>query len=188
MIRERLDAGERDFPAEALNRRIAELGRTVGVGEAMVGEVLSLKYGDRRAFLALTLLYDRKDWGLTEFHQDHVIPRSLFTDERLAEAGVPPEKWDRYKELRDRLGNLELLLPHENEEKSAKNFSEWVKTRDPGFRREHLIPDDDGLLTLGRFEEFVATREGLIRERLALLFGAERRGTAAPAPVRGEAG
>ena len=57
--------------------------------------------------------------------------------------------------MRDRLGKLELLLPHENEEKSAKDFSEWVKTRDAGFRREHLIPENNGLLTLQRFEDFV---------------------------------
>ncbi len=170
VIRERLDAGEEDFPAQALDRRIAELGRATGLGEAMVDEVLSLSYGDRRAFLALTLLYDRKDWGLSGFHQDHVIPRSLFTDDRLRDAGVPEERWDRYKELRDRVGNLELLLPEENVEKSAKDFSGWVATREDGFRREHLIPEDDNLLNVGRFEDFVSAREELIRARLRDLF------------------
>jgi hypothetical protein len=56
VIRERIEAGQTDFPSEALDRRIAELGRATGLGEAMVDEVLSLSYGDRRAFLALTLL------------------------------------------------------------------------------------------------------------------------------------
>jgi hypothetical protein len=55
-------------------------------------------------------------------------------------------------------------------EKSAKDFSEWVKTRDPSFRQEHLIPKNDNLLTLECFEEFIAAREDLIRERLRKLF------------------
>jgi hypothetical protein len=178
VLKERLDAGEWPFPDQALDSRIAELGRATRLGDAMVDEVLSLSYGDRRAFLALTLLYDRKDWGLSGFHQDHIIPRSLFTDDRLREAGVPEERWERHKELRDRLGNLELLLPEENLEKSAKDFSGWVATREDGFRREHLIPDDDGLLTLGRFEDFVSAREELIRERLRGLFVEEAGGDA----------
>ena len=178
VIRERLDSGERDFPAELLDRRIAELGRATGLGDAMVDEVLSLSYGDRRTFLALTLLYDRKDWGLSGFHQDHVIPRSLFTDDRLREAGVPKEEWEHLKDLKDRLGNLELLLPEENVEKSAKDFAGWVATRGEGFRREHLIPENDNLLGLARFEEFVAAREDLIRERLRRLFGDQVGGNA----------
>lgn len=178
VIRERMEAGETDFPTEALDRRIAELGRATGLGDVMIDEVLSLLYSDRRAFLALTLLYDRKDWGFSGFHQDHVIPRSLFTEDRLREASVPENQWERYKELRDRLGNLELLLPEENVEKSAKDFARWVATREDGFRGEHLIPEDDGLLSLGRFEEFVSAREGLMRERLRSVFGAEAGGDA----------
>lgn len=170
VLKESLDAGHEDFPEEALDRRISELGRATGLGEPMIDEILSLSYGDRRAFLALTLLYDRKDWGLSGFHQDHIIPRSLFTDERLREAGVPEEKWELCKGLRDRLGNLELLLPEENIEKSAKDFATWVETREAGFRREHLIPEDDGLLTLARFEEFLSAREDLVRGRLRGLF------------------
>lgn len=174
VIREALENGERNFPVEALNRRIAELGRSAELGEAIVEDVLSLSYGYGRTFLALTLLYDRKDWGTTEFHQDHIFPRALFTDEKLEAVGILPEKWWYYRELRDRLGNLELLLPHENEEKNAKDFSGWVKTRDDGFRSEHLIPEDDDLLALDRFEDFVAARENLIRERLQKLFSTEQ--------------
>lgn len=173
VLKESLDAGDADFPAEDLDRRIAELGRATGLGEAMMDEILSLSYGDRRAFLALTLLYDRKDWGLSGFHQDHIIPRSHFTDDRMREAGVPEEIWDRFKELRDHLGNLELLLPEENLEKSAKDFASWVETREDGFRREHLIPEGDGLLTLARFEEFLSAREDLLRGRLRSLFVGE---------------
>ena len=105
-------------------------------------------------------------WGTLDYHQDHVFPRSLFTDENFQTVGVPANRWDHYRELCDRLGHLELLLAHENEEKSDKDFGEWISTRDRTFRDTHLIPEDDVLLTLGRFDEFVTAREALIRERL----------------------
>lgn len=173
IIREHMDSGEKDFPVEQLNRRIAELGRSTEFDDALIDEMLSLPYGNRRTFLALTLLYDRKDWGITEFHQDHIFPRALFDEEQLDSAGVLSEKRGTYWELCNRLGNLELLLPNENMEKSAKPFSEWVRTRDVSFKREHLIPEDEDLFTFEFFEEFITSREQLIRERLRKLFQIE---------------
>jgi hypothetical protein len=74
-------------------------------------------------------------------------------------------------ELVNRIGNLQLLLAHENLEKSDQDFERWLATRDPSYRRRHLIPAEDELLRLDRFEEFIAAREGLIKGRLGQLFG-----------------
>lgn len=174
VIREAMENDEKDFPVKALNRRMAELNRSTEFDEAMVDDILTLSYGGGRTFLALTLMYDRKDWGTTEFHQDHIFPRALFTDEKLEAAGIPAEKWGHYRQLRDRLGNLELLLSHENEEKSAKDFADWIHTRDQDFRKEHLIPGTNELFALERFEDFVEAREALIRERLDKIFFVNR--------------
>jgi len=176
VIAERLAAGERDFPVEAIERRLAASGRSARFDGYAADEVLSIAYGKRRTFLALSLLYDRTNWGTLEYHQDHVFPRSLFTDENFRAAGVPADRWDHYRELRDRLGNLELLLAHENEEKSNKAFGEWISTRDQTFRQTHLIPEEDALLDLGRFDEFVEAREALIRERLRGVLSEEQEG------------
>jgi hypothetical protein len=46
-----------------------------------------------------------------------------------------------------------------------------VSTRGHDFKRRHLIPNDDTLLSLEHFEQFIAAREALIHERLAGLFG-----------------
>jgi hypothetical protein len=159
-------AGEPDFPLEALNAEIARSGRTACFDEAAVESFLSVRYGRQAAFLALSLLYDDNSWGATAYHQDHIFPRSLFTPKRLENSGLPPEKQARYQELVDRVGNLELLMGQENQEKSDRDFAGWLATRDEGFRRRHLIPADDSLLTFERFEEFVAAREELIRQRL----------------------
>ena len=174
VLADELKNGDRDFSVEAINRRIAASGRSARFDEYAAEEMLSLAYGKRRTFLVLSLLYERSNWGTLEYHQDHVFPRSLFADEHLEAAGVPYGRWPRYRELRDRIGNLELLLAHENEEKSNKDFGEWVVTRDDGFKQTHLIPQDDGLLKLERFEGFVEACEALIRERLERLFSVEQ--------------
>jgi hypothetical protein len=130
---------------------------------------LSITYGRRATFLALSLLYDDNSWGVTAYHQDHIFPRSLFTPKRLENSGLPPEKQARYRELVDRVGNLRLLLGQENQEKSDQDFRSWLAPWDAGFCRRHLIPEDAGLLRFEKFEEFVLAREGLIRERLKRL-------------------
>jgi hypothetical protein len=70
----------------------------------------------------------------------------------------------------NRVGNLELLLAEENQEKSGQPFESWVTTRDDSFKNRHLIPDDPNLLRFERFADFVSAREKLIRARLTKLF------------------
>ena len=90
----------------------------------------------------------------------------MFTPERLTEAGLSLEEQAHYTTLMNRIGNLELLLDAENLEKSNKDFGQWIVTRDATFRKRHLIPEDDNLLHLEYFAEFVAAREELIKERV----------------------
>ena len=68
-----------------------------------------------------------------------------------------------------------MLSGPENVAKSNQDFATWVSTRSPDFKRRHLIPTDDALLSLEHFEQFIAAREALIRERLAGLFGPAQR-------------
>lgn len=171
-------AAEPDFPQDALNAEVAKSGRAAYFDDSAVESFLSITYGRRTTFLALSLLYDDNSWGVTAYHQDHIFPRSLFSPKRLENSGLTPEKQARYQGLVDRVGNLQLLLAQENQEKSDQDFQQWLTTRDAGFRRRHLIPEDDGLLKFEKFEEFVLAREGLIRDRLKRLLAPA---TAAPA-------
>lgn len=173
ILAKQLKNGGKDFPGEAINRRMIASGRAARFDSDAAEEVLSMSFGDRRMFLALSLLYERTNWGALEYHQDHIFPRSLFTEKNLEAHSVPPEKHERYKELSNRIGNLELLLAQENQEKSNKDFGEWISTRDHTFKQTHLIPKDESLLRLERFEHFVEAREALIRERLRRLFSDE---------------
>jgi hypothetical protein len=161
------------FPASELNRTLARTGRSAAF-DATLANFLDISYGDREAFLALSLLYVDRRWGSTQHHQDHIFPRSLFTPARLASSGLSAEQQMRYRTLVDRIGNLQLLTAQENLEKLNKPFEDWLSTRHDSARARHLIPTDHGLYSFDRFEEFVTAREDLIRHRLRnLLAGSD---------------
>jgi hypothetical protein len=164
--------GTADFPAEALSAEFAKLGKPMRFDEAAIRRLLALTYGKKPTYLALSLLYDEDDWARRQYTQDHIFPRSLLTPQKLGALGLSQAKQRRYRALMNRIGNLELLLAAENFEKANQGFDTWLKTRDSGFRERHLIPADDGLLALDKFEEFVSAREQLIRARLKKLFAA----------------
>jgi len=155
-----------DFPDEAINAELRRAGRKASVDAEVIEDMLHFSYGKPLTFLALSLLYDDNNWGKVNYHQDHIFPQTLFTQRFMTGMGFNDERQKRYLELMNRIGNLELLLPPENLEKSNKDVEQWLATRDVGFRARHLIPLDNTLLHLDKFEEFIAAREELIRRRL----------------------
>jgi hypothetical protein len=105
------------------------------------------------------------------FHKDHIFPQDIFKWRSLEDAGYSVDKRLKYSELKDRIGNLQLLRADENQSKLNSPFCDWITTRDSSFKEKHLIPDDPELYKLENFEHFVSQREILIRSRLELLFG-----------------
>ena len=175
-VLQELDGNETDFPADGINEVVERSGRTAYFDDYAAENVLSLTYGLRLTFLALTLLYDDNGWGTMTYHQDHIFPQNMFRPQRLEAAGFDQDQIDRYRnQLMNKLGNLQLLLAHENQEKLDRPFDEWIATRDEGFKARHLIPDDPALWTLDRFGDFIEARERLIAMRLKQLFGAVAR-------------
>jgi uncharacterized protein with ParB-like and HNH nuclease domain len=169
-IRSSLQPGEMvgadyDFPIEAISATIRKAGRTVGFGDYVMDEALELSYGQRQTFLSLSLLYDDAAWGTMPFHQDHIFARSLFKPKDLA--STDRVSWIQRKE---QLGNLCLLLAHENIGKQDMPVDEWLESRDSSFLKRHLIPEDKSLWKFDRFDDFIKEREVLIRQRLKALF------------------
>ena len=162
---------EADFPVDEINKAAKRSGRTAYFNDDTVENVLLLKYGLSHTFLALTLLYEENGWGTITHHQDHIFPQRMFDPENLENAGFDQGRINCYRKLMNRLGNLQLLLAHENQEKQDRPFDKWITTRDRGFKDRHLIPDDPALWTLDRFDDFIKAREKLIATRLKQLFG-----------------
>jgi hypothetical protein len=152
------------FPFEslkALNERFEDYA---------VDDFLSIRYGRRETFLALSLLYDENHWGTMPYHVDHIFPRNLFTAKYMAEAGLDEGARYHFWALSDRIGNLQLLRSQENQQKSDQDFSTWLATRDRSFYERHLIPTDVELLKFENFDKFITAREELIRRRLKNVF------------------
>lgn len=158
----------RDFPytelCDGLQKR---RGRILGFDDNNVEALLETRYTQRTCFLALSVLYDELNWGGSNYHIDHIIPRSLCTRKALQAKGLPQAKVEEIVNSVDRLGNLQLLLGRENSEKSNLEFGDWIKTRDGGFLDRHLIPAEPHLWCPEALPEFVAAREKLIRKRMA---------------------
>ena len=161
-----------DFPFDALNAELMRMNYSVYLDENSLKRYLSTTYPN--AFLPLSLLYNDYLWGVLPHQQDHIFPQAMFSKENPLFTGLSPEQQDRYLALRDRIGNLELLLNDENNEKSAKSFETWLHSRDKSFRSRHLIPADDELLKFENFEAFIQARETLITDRIKKIIAPEQ--------------
>lgn len=170
VITDAFDEGHKDFPVEAIGKQLRSHGRSAGFDEAAINNFLEIGYGRRESFLALSMLYDDRNWGTVTYHRDHIFPKSQFSAAALKRACIPESDWAKYTGCRDMIGNLQLLTAAENQEKSGKDFAQWLAGRDSGYRKRHLIPGDKDLYDFSRFLDFLDSRETLIRERLVKLF------------------
>jgi hypothetical protein len=106
------------------------------------------------------------------YQRDHIFPKSMLeVDTLVDDYGLSMEKAQRCKNLRDKVANLQLLIPKENAEKSDMDFEEWITTRTDDYYERHLIPADERLYRVKNFPEFVEHREQLVREDVSEKFG-----------------
>lgn len=152
-----------DFPIAALDEVVRAAGRIAASSQDALENVLSTTYGDDTCFLALSLLYDERNWGTINFSIDHLFPRDAF------KKNVP----DHIKEFRDDFGNLALVIGDENSGKKDRPLDDWLATRSPEYLKRHLIPTDESLWHMKRFEDFLIERRKLLRSRLQQVFGSE---------------
>jgi hypothetical protein len=166
--------GQHGFPIADLEHDMTTLGKALAFDPTEVDELLEMRYGGQRTFAVLSLLYPGLD--LTkEFHEDHIFPRSRFTAKRLADAGIPRDHIESYREVVDCLPNLQLLGGIPNVEKQAKLPGEWLTTAFASVeqRATYLHDNDlDGLpLDLANFLDYYAQRKERMRARLLQVLG-----------------
>ena len=154
-ILQKHDSPNADFPIAALDKEIREAGRIAGSSDESIENILGLTYGDNRCFLALSLLYEERNWGTVKFSIDHLFAREVFKK--------APE---HLKEFRDNFANLSLIRGDENSSKQDRNLAEWLSTRDPEYLKRHFIPANPSLWKIEKFEQFLLEREKLLRARL----------------------
>jgi hypothetical protein len=166
--------GQNGFPVAHLEHDMAALGKSLTFDPTEIDELLEMRYGGQRTFAVLSLLYPGLD--LTkDFHEDHIFPKSRFTPKRLADAGIPHDQIEGYREIVDCLPNLQLLAGLPNIEKQAKLPGDWVSVAFPSdaLRATYLQENDldDLPLDLADFLGFYAQRKERMRERLLKVLG-----------------
>lgn len=169
-IRDHLRMG-RDFPAQKLFVAMGKGGRISKVDEHTIDEVLELKYGRPRTFVALSLLYPGIDWNGSAWHVDHIVPQADAQKNVLRGRNIPEHRVQAILDATNSLGNLQLLRSDENIEKGALPFRSWITGRRRDFFDLHMIPDRLDLCDAIMLPEFVAAREKLIRGRILEMLG-----------------
>lgn len=162
------------FPTEAIELAMGQVGKSLSFDNAELEEVLASRYGTARAFAVLSLLYPGLDLS-AEFHQDHIFPKSRFTDKALAKAGVPAADVPEYQDRFDTLGNLQLLKGQINIEKQAELPELWLQHALPTTEEREVYMRDndlDGLpLAFENFIDFFDARKARMHKRLTAALG-----------------
>src|SRR6185295_1163529 len=104
--------------------------------------VLKTTYNDSTCFLALSLLYDERNWGTIDFSIDHLFSRDSF------KKPTP----DHLKELRDDFGNLALVIGDENAGKKALPLGDCLATWNTKSLSRNFIHSDQLLWAIKNFE------------------------------------
>lgn len=163
------------FPVISVEGAMAAVGKGLSFDTAEIDELLNLKYAGQRTFAVLSVLYPGLDLG-KKFHEDHIFPKSRFTRNKLARAGIPADRIDDFLGAFDLLPNLQLLAGTANIEKQDALPGDWAASVFPSNekRRKYLEENDlDGLsLDLADFMTFFEQRKARIRNRLIKALGA----------------
>lgn len=174
------DSSASRFPSAAIEIAMARNGKSLEFTPEEIQDLTRITFSDGRAFPLLTLLFDFVDLSDTQFHIDHIFPYAKFEPSTLGEFGVPNEKHDVFRDMRDRLPNLQLLAGRKNMKKKTMLPGEWLdrQHRDNATARQadvdrHLLGDvPEGL---DKFDEFYETRRKALEDKIRALLGGELR-------------
>ena len=166
--------GAARFPKEEIEAAMASRGKSLEFSDEELQGLAKITIHDGRVFPLLTLLFDFVDLADNKFHIDHVFPHVKFGTDTLRHFRVPDEQHERYKDMRDRLPNLQLLKGKKNVQKQAVLPSEWLNRQYPGDARQayeerHLLGDvAEGL---DEFDAFYEARRNRLEEKIRQLLG-----------------
>ena len=164
------EAEDRRFPVEDIQKQIRARGKAVGFDEEIVEDLFEeTDYNSNKIYLLLSISY-YPDPALNKSYEiDHIFPRSTLEKDNLIEKyGFDPPKAERYADLRDRVGNLQLI--EENQSKGDDEFKDWITTRSEQYYERHQIPREEHLYELENFPRFVREREKLLSENIISSF------------------
>ncbi|WP_281995649.1 DUF262 domain-containing protein [Ruegeria faecimaris] len=171
-------SGQNRFPSSELGRVMAQRGKSLSFGDDEIEELLHVRYGDKRTFALLSLLFPFVDLR-NQFHVDHVFPISRFTPTKLKKMGFDEELSKTLAQLANELPNLQLLEGAMNNEKRAKLPADWLQLAFNGniqnkenYQEKHALEDIPE--NLEGFQEFIVYRREKLRDLIQQTLNAEK--------------
>ncbi len=164
-----------DFPVTRIREEMTRRGKSLVFEKEELEELADMQYGNKLTFALLSQIFPFIDLS-NHFHIDHIFPQSRFTDRRLRDAGVPDDKVEDFKQLKNGLANLQLLQGPENNEKRAKMPADWLSQMyrdDPKGKQadkdRHLLGEVPEEIT--EFDVFYAARRARLKSKIDQLLG-----------------
>jgi hypothetical protein len=151
---------------------IRSQGRSLEITE---DRLWSMGYGSDQIHLLFNLWYS---FDYTPAYEnnlpqvDHVFPQSMLRQVKTINPETGRMNLMRYKEgVRNQVANCMLLTREENGAGGKWDIppDEWFKDKPSEYFERHLIPKDRSLLTLDRYEDFIAARRQLILDKFKYL-------------------
>lgn len=164
--------GNEQFPEKQIRSAMSRRGKSLAFEEEEIEELVDMRYGDKRLFGLLSLLFDFVDLR-NLLHIDHIFPKSCFTDKKLNEAEIISDQAADYKDWSNRLANLQLLLGQKNLEKQQKLPSDWLnqefldESKREAYINNHCLGEVPE--TMSEFSEFYNTRRDLLKGNITQL-------------------
>ncbi len=113
---------------------------------------------------------------------DHIFPQSSLKRIRVENPRTGRRDLMKYKDAeRNQLANCMLLTQRENGSggKSDTLPEVWFADKDRAYLEMHLIPQDQELWKLGRYDDFIAARKALLLQHFGYLLAPSKRPVAA---------
>lgn len=164
-MREVINNSSNGFPYDEIVEKLKGTSKSISFNNDEIENLFDYGYGQARLFPVLASIYPSLDFN-NKFHQDHIFPKSQFTEKKLTAKGIPQEKIKFYIDNYNCLANLQLLEGTLNTEKSDKDFKAWLDESNfdkKTFMEKHYIPTDIDL-SIENFEQFINARKELIRD------------------------
>ena len=133
------------FPGKEI---LEAIGKTYSLSDDEINILLELPYKNIKTTFLLNLLFHNNN--IVNPQMDHIFPISKYKNSELFSKA-------------NSIVNLELLSNIENNSKNAKEFNDWLQTRDSNFKSTHLIPELDDY---NNFEIFYNERKKLIIDKI----------------------
>jgi len=170
--------GREKFPARKMREEMARRGKSLAFEQEEVEDLADMKYGDKRLFALLSLLFPFVDLK-NQFHIDHFFPKSRFTNTKLRDAHIEDMKdVADYQDWCNRIANLQLLDGPANLEKRAELPLDWLENQDSlgmislnDYIEKHCLGEVPK--TMDGFGDFYQARRDALKERITQLLSRE---------------